>query len=83
MQTTNVEYDEDAGVLRIRLDTGDEYQIDNAGHAARIKDKISVGGVISDDQRWWLEKYRINLRQGNRDRLRERLRQLRRELKEV
>ncbi len=83
LQAVTVAYDEDTGVLDLALDDGSKYQITNAGHARRLKEKISIGGVISEDQRWWLQQYKMVARETNRDRLRARLRDLRREIREL
>ncbi len=82
MQATSVSYDSDNGVLQLKLDTGEEYQITNAGHARAVRDKISVGGVISGTQHAWLAQYRTELREANREQLRARLRKLREELRQ-
>lgn len=83
MNVTSLVYDEDTGALDLNLDDGSVYQVTNPGHALRIKEKISPGGVISEDQKWWLEQYRVELRKTNRERLRERLKTLRREIREL
>lgn len=80
MQTTNVSYDTDTGILTLRLTTGEEFHITQPAHALAIKDRISVGGAITDTQRTWLEQYRVELRQSNRERLRDKLKTLRREM---
>lgn len=57
-QVTNITYDKDSGILNLRLLSGEEYKILNAGHAKTIMAKVTVGGMISDDQKKWLEPYR-------------------------
>lgn len=81
MQASRVTYDSDTGVLDLRLDTGDEYRIENAGVARKLKDKISVGGRISPEQRHWLERYKVAKVKVDRSKLLERLAVLRKELK--
>lgn len=83
MQITSLNADPDTGTLEIRLSDGAEYQITNAGHARALNDKISVGGVISDVQRFWLEQYRVRRGDAGRERLKERLGELRREIREL
>lgn len=56
---TNVSYDKDSGVLNLRLLSGEEYKILNGGHAKAIMSKVTVGGMISDDQKKWLELYHV------------------------
>lgn len=70
MQATNVTYDPDTGILDLRLDTGEEFRVTDAFHARRIKSKVSPGGRISKDQYEWIKRYRVELRNTNRDRLR-------------
>lgn len=82
MQATNVTFDEDTCTLEIRLSTGDLYRITDPFHARAIKEKVSVGGNISDAQRWWLAKYLVpdQLRDANKERVAATLKRIREEL---
>lgn len=81
MQTTSVIHDPDTGTLTLHLSTGEEFLITNPSVAQTLKDKISVGGMISDTQRKWLEHYRVERKISNRDRVLETLGKIRDELR--
>ncbi len=80
MQVTSITLDSDTGVLRLSLDTGENYEITNPVHARTIYEKVSPGGIISDTQKFWLDKYRIDEQIVNRKRLLEKLGTLRHEI---
>lgn len=80
MQATAIAYDPDTGILTLRLTSGEEFRITNAGHARTVKERLSVHGTVTDVQRSWLEQYRVSERQTNRTLLREKLAALRREM---
>ncbi len=80
MQATNITYDDDTGTLTIRLTSGEEFRITHPVHARTVRERLSVHGLITDVQREWLEQYRIETRHANRERLRDQLRILRKEL---
>jgi hypothetical protein len=81
MQVTSITYDSDTSVLDLRLVDGSEYRITNPAHAARVRSSVSTGGLLTDDQRFWLEQYRVRPSLASRDAIRARLAKLRRELK--
>lgn len=83
MQVTALIYDEDTGVLEFRLDDGTEFRIENAGHARVIRDKVSVGGRLTDIQRAWLDHYYVPSQQTNRARLKARLGEIRTMIREL
>ncbi len=78
-QITNSTYDDDTGILRLRLSTGEQFQVTNPGHAVRIRNRISHGKHLTDLQYSWLAKYRVEI--GNKVVLRRKLAQLREELR--
>lgn len=80
-QISTLSYDPDTAMLDLRLSTGEEYRITNPAHARAIKDKVSVGGTLADVQRFWLEQYRVHVRDSNSERLRSKLAEFRKELR--
>lgn len=81
MQLTSVIFDDDTSTLDIHTDDGAEYSITNPHYAKTMRDRISVGGQVSESQREWLEQFRVNLRHTNRRSLRDRLNRLRVEIR--
>jgi hypothetical protein len=81
MQATSVIFDEDTATLELRLSDGGVFRILEPAVAKQVYDKISVGGQITDVQRTWLEKYRVDLRSENRQRLRDLLKEMREEIR--
>ncbi len=59
LQATRVYYDADTATLDFTLSDGADYRITEPAHARALRSKISVGGMINEGQRWWLEKYRV------------------------
>lgn len=84
-QILSSSYDHDTGVLSIHLMSGEHYYVTNAGHAKRIKDKISPGGRLNVEQLGFLAQYLVPRRgemtAENRARLREKIKNLRDELR--
>lgn len=81
MQLTSVLHDLDTGLLALRLSTGEEFLISNPAIAQSLKDKISVGGRITDVQRTWLEQYRLIKTEANKERMRAVLNRLRADIR--
>lgn len=79
-QIVSLAYDADSGILSLRLSDESSYQVTNAGHALAIKDSVSPGGILSPEQRQWLERYRVQAELTNREALIARLRMLRAEI---
>ncbi len=82
MQVTRVSLDDDTGVLSLSLNTGEEYEIVSPAHARSIYEKISVGGMISDTQKFWLDKFAVQ-KVSDKPELLDKLRILRKELREI
>lgn len=77
MQATSLSLDDDTGILTLRLDDGAEFEITDPSHASAVHNHISHGGKINDDQRQWLQKYRVEIRYTNRERLRAKMKEIR------
>jgi hypothetical protein len=74
-------YDKDTGILNLRLLSGEQYYVTNAGHARILREKTTPGGRLSLKQIDWLEKYRVPERGSVQTAaLRNKIRTLRREL---
>lgn len=79
-QVSSSSYDTDSGTLTIRLLTGEEYYVTHAGHARRIKEKISPGGMLNADQVSFLAQYLVQEQEDNRARTLRTIRKIREEL---
>lgn len=84
-QILSSSYDTDTGILDIHLFTGEHYYVTNAGHARKIKEKISPGGRLNTSQVSFLARYLVPSRgqvtAENRAKLRSRIGKLREELR--
>lgn len=82
-QVLSSSYDHDSGVLDIRLAGGEEYRVTNAGHARKIREKISPGGQLNIEQVAFLERYKLPPRDtaANRAALLAKIRKIREELR--
>lgn len=80
-QVVAITIDGDTGILDLRLADGATYQVANPSHARTIRSSVKPGGLISEEQRRWLESYRLDPIQVNRVRILGALRELRLELK--
>lgn len=80
-QVVAITIDGDTGILDLRLADGGIYRVANPHYAKTIRKSVSPGGMISEEQRIWLERYRLGPPEGDRVRVLGALRELRLELK--
>lgn len=81
-QVLSSSYDTDTGTLTIRLLSGEEYYVTHAGHARRIKDKISPGGMLNTEQVSFLAQYLRPHQEDRRAKTLRVIREIRKELSE-
>lgn len=82
MQTTNVTFDPDTGILFVRLIDGSTYHIVNPVHARAVRERISVGGHLTEEQHFWLQQYRVIERERRKEQVLETLKKCREGLKQ-